>query len=133
MLLDNHGRKCALIIEDEPIIGQACLRVLSAEGFEVDLAENGLIAKELILKKSYDLCLSDIKIPKINGVDLYRYIEKEHAALADKVIFTTGDLLSKDTWLFLKEVDRPFLLKPFTPDQLKSVVKEFGNCTGFTN
>ena len=125
MWQDNSDRKWALIIEDEPTISRACQKVLVAEGFDVDIATNGLIAQELISKKSYDLCLSDIKMPKLNGVDLYRYIEKEHPKLVEKMIFTTGDLLSQDVGMFLEEVDRPFLPKPFTPDELKYILKEF--------
>ena len=121
----NPDRKIALIVEDEPAIGRACQRVLTAEGFEVDVAGDGVIAKEFISKKSYDLCLSDIRLPKMNGMELYRHIEQEYPGLTQKVIFTTGDLLSKDTRKFLKESERPFLLKPFTPEQLRSVVKEF--------
>ena len=64
-------------------------------------------------------------MPKLNGVDLYRYIEKEHPKLVEKMIFTTGDLLSQDVGMFLEEVDRPFLPKPFTPDELKYILKEF--------
>jgi CheY-like chemotaxis protein len=125
MWQENPERKFALIIEDEPAIGRACQRILTAEGFEVDIAGDGLIAKEFISKKSYDLCLSDIRLPKMNGMELYRHIEQEYPGLTQKVIFTTGDLLSKDTRKFLKESERPFLLKPFTPEQLRSVVKEF--------
>jgi len=125
MWQENPERKFALVIEDEPAIGRACQRILTAEGFEVDIAGDGLIAKEFISKKSYDLCLSDIRLPKMNGMDLYRHIELEYPGLAQKVIFTTGDLLSKDTGKFLKESERPFLLKPFTPEQLRSVVKKF--------
>ena len=124
MWQENPERKFALIIEDEPAIGRACQRILTAEGFEVDIAGDGLIAKEFISKKSYDLCLSDIRLPKMNGMELYRHIEQEYPGLAQKVIFTTGDLLSKDTGKFLKESERPFLLKPFTPEQLRSVIKE---------
>jgi DNA-binding response OmpR family regulator len=125
MWQDSSEHKWALIIEDEPTISRACQKVLMAEGFDVDIARNGLIAQELISTKSYDLCLSDIRLPKLNGVDLYRYIEQEHPTLAEKVIFTTGDLLSQDISMFLEEVDRPFLPKPFTPDELKCVLKEF--------
>jgi CheY-like chemotaxis protein len=125
MWQENRERKFALIIEDEPAISRACRRVLATEGFEVDVAGDGLTAKEFISKKNYDLCLSDIRLPKMDGIELYRHIEQEYPGLAHKVIFTTGDLLSKDTGKFLKESERPFLLKPFTPEQLKSVVREF--------
>lgn len=124
MSMYNSERKSAIVVEDEPLISRVCRRVLMAEGFDVDLAADGLIAKELIKTKFYDLCLSDIRTPEMNGVELYRYLEKEYPGLASKVIFTTGDVLSGNIGAFLKEVQRPFLAKPFTPDELKKVVQE---------
>lgn len=119
---DNVKRKWALVIEDEPVISRACKRTLETEGFEVDLAMNGLVAKEMVAVKNYDLCLSDIKTPGMNGMDFYKHIEKEHPSLTSKIIFTTGDSLSVNIDTFLKEVKRPILNKPFLPDDLRKIL-----------
>ena len=121
---DDVKRKCALIIEDEPLISRMCRKILAAEGFDVDLAANGLIAKEMVAKKEYDLCLSDVRTPEMNGMEFYAYIEKEFPVLTNKVVFTTGDVLSGNITIFLKTCQRPFLQKPFLPDELKKIVRK---------
>ena len=95
------------------MISRVCQRVLRGKGYEVDLAVNGLIAREMVKEKAYDLCLSDIRTPGMNGIELYRYLEQSDSDLAQKVIFSTGDIPSGNIENFLKEVKRPYLAKPF--------------------
>jgi CheY-like chemotaxis protein len=116
--------KRILVIEDEPVITRICIRVLTAYGFEVDTAASGDIARNMVRKKDYDLCLTDIRLPKMNGIEFYRYLESEHKPLADRVIFTTGDILSEEIKNFLAGVNRPFLPKPFTPEELIKIIKK---------
>jgi DNA-binding response OmpR family regulator len=113
-----------LVVEDEPSISQVCLRVLTAEGFEVDIAENGVKAQEKLKAKDYDVCLIDIKTPVMDGKRLYRWIVDKHPELVTEVIFTTGDAINPDTRVFLEQAGRPLLPKPFTLDELKTVVRE---------
>jgi len=124
MTQDNTHRRRALVVEDEPSISQICQRILMAEGFDVDIAMNGLIAKKMMDDKSYDICLTDIRTPAMDGIQLYQYLEQEHPELARRVIFTTGDVMSGYIAQFLKETKRPFLPKPFTPDELKQVIRD---------
>jgi CheY-like chemotaxis protein len=124
MAQDNIHRRRALVVEDEPVISQICRRVLMAEGFDVDIAMNGLIAKKMADDKSYDLCLSDIRTPAMDGIQLYQYLEQEHPELARRVIFTTGDVMSGYITQFIEGTKRPFIPKPFTPDELKQVIRD---------
>ena len=116
--------KRILVVEDEPGISQVCLRVLTSEGFEVDIAVNGDVAQEMLGGKAYDLCLIDLRTPIMNGKQLYQCIQEKHPELIDGVVFTTGDVMGGDTQSFLQQSGRPFLPKPFTPDQLKIIVRE---------
>lgn len=113
-----------LVVEDEPSISQVCLRVLTSEGFEVDIAVNCKIAQNMLVGKDYDLCLIDIRTPVMNGKQLYQWVNEKHPKLLNGVIFTTGDLISGDIESFLEQAGRPFLPKPFTPDELKTIVRE---------
>jgi CheY-like chemotaxis protein len=124
MTQDNTHRRRALVVEDEPVISHICRRILIAEGFDVDIAMNGLIAKKLVDDKSYDLCLSDIRTPAMDGTQLYQYLEQKHPELARRVIFTTGDVMSGYIAQFLEGTKRPCLPKPFTPDELKQVIRD---------
>ena len=118
------SRKRILVVEDEPSISQVCLRTLVSEGFDVDIAVNGVVAQDMVAKKEYDLCLLDIRTPVMNGRELYHHLKEEHPELINKVIFTTGDIMNSKLELFLKEAGRPFLPKPFTPDELRAIVRQ---------
>ena len=117
--------KRILVVEDEPAICEVCIRVLSNEGFEVEIAENGKVAQGRLGKKDYSLCLIDIRTPVMNGKELYQYILNNHPGMAERVIFTTGDLVEDYTRRFLELAGRPILPKPFTIGALREIVREF--------
>ena len=116
--------KRILVVEDEPVISAVCRRVLTGEGFDVEIAVNGIVAQDMIRNKQYDFCLIDIRTPKMNGRELYQWLKEKHPQLAGGVMFTTGDVMSGDIQSFIEHAARPFLPKPFTPDELKAIVKE---------
>jgi DNA-binding response OmpR family regulator len=112
-----------LVVEDEPVIAKVCMRTLSAEGFHVQIVDNGKAALEVLKEKGFDLCLIDIRTPEMNGTELYGRLEKKYPKMVKKVIFTTGDVLSANIKAFLEKANRPYLTKPFTPDELRAVVR----------
>lgn len=120
----NYASKKILLVEDEPIICYICIRTLKEEGLKVDVAENGRVAQQNISETNYDLALVDIRTPLMNGKDLYEYIKNNKPGLEEKIIFTTGDTMGDDTSAFLAKAGRPYLAKPFTPAELKEIVKK---------
>ena len=118
------GVKRILIVEDEPAICQVCRRALTNEGFEVDIAVNGDVAQDMLGEKDYDLCLIDIRMPVMNGKQLYQVILEKHPKLVKGTIFATGNMMDEYIKRFLELARRPFLLKPFTPDELKTIARE---------
>ena len=67
-----------LVIDDEKIIHESCGRVLQEEGFEVETALSGQEALEKLKKKRYNLVLSDIKMPGMNGIELLDKVKTEY-------------------------------------------------------
>ena len=125
MECNNRDGIWALVIEDEPVIARVCHRVLGAEGFEVDIAANGMAAKDMLGEKQYHLFLSDIRTPEMSGIEFYWYLKEKYPELAGRVVFTTGDILSDDVKTFVaKEPNVPLIPKPFDPDELRAVVRE---------
>ena len=116
--------KTILVVEDEPAIGDICLRVLPGEGYKVDIAVNGRVAQDMIEEKQYDLCLVDIRTPKMSGTELYQWLQRKYPQLTSRVIFTTGSVMGGDTITSVEQTGRPFLPKPFTPSELKNIVQE---------
>jgi DNA-binding response OmpR family regulator len=125
MVKGNGQGKKSLVVEDEPSIARMCIRALATEGFEVDIAADGKSAQARLSEQviRYDLCLIDIRTPGMNGIELYRYLEETGSEMINRVIFTTGDVVSEEIKTFLEETRRPFLPKPFTLDELRSVIK----------
>lgn len=123
--LNHECVRRVLLLEDEPIICRAAARTLTNHGFEVDIAANGLIAKEKVDEhKGYEFLIFDIKTPVMNGIQVFEYLENKYPELANKVIFTTGDSLGVITKNFLERINRPFLNKPYTPNQLVMLINE---------
>jgi DNA-binding response OmpR family regulator len=116
--------KRILVVEDDLSIGTMCQRVLTREGLEVEIAVNGSLAQDMIKKRQYDICLIDIRTPKMSGAELYQWLQKKYPRVANHVIFTTGSLIDEKTMAFIEQSGRSFLPKPFTPDELTAIVKE---------
>ena len=93
-----------LITEDEPEIREMMYNHLTHEGFEVDMAEDGVEALSLFSSNTYDLVLLDIMIPKIDGYGVCEYIKKQSdtpvvfiSALSDEKSQIRGyDLMADD-------------------------------------
>jgi len=125
MLKGNGQGKRGLVVEDEPSIARMCTRALGVEGFEVDVASDGKAAQTRLSENGdiYDLCLIDIRTPGMNGIELYQYLKETGSRMINRVIFTTGDIINEEIKTFLEKTGRPFLPKPFTLDELRSVIK----------
>lgn len=118
------SKKRILVIEDEPTIGLLCKRVLTASGFDVDVVNNGLDAKKVAEEKNYALCVSDVRLPGMTGIELYEHWRTSKNAIADRVVFITGDTMSNYVRDFLQKTDRPSVMKPFEPEDLVEAVRK---------
>ena len=112
-----------LVVEDEPSIAIVCQRVLAGEGLEVDVARNGKIAQDMIKQKPYDYYLLDIKMPVLDGKELFYWLREKYPATMERVMFMTGESLGAETHSFLKETGVSYLTKPFTPSELRAKLK----------
>ena len=83
-----------LIVEDEDAIRRVLVKILSEENssYSIDEAENGLVAQEKIKTNDYDLILSDIKMPKSDGVEVLQFSKKIKPETPVVMISGHGDL-----------------------------------------
>jgi DNA-binding response OmpR family regulator len=121
---NGSQKKRILIVEDEVSIGNFCRRVLCSAGFEADVATDGEKARQMIQCKDYDLFLVDLRLPILNGRELYNWLKITYPQSAARVIFMTGSIASETTDEFLKSSSRPVLLKPFTLAEMELMVKQ---------
>jgi CheY-like chemotaxis protein len=63
--------------------------------------------------------LTDLRMPEMDGPELYRQVRQRWPHLAASMIFISGDALSPAVQRFLAEVDRPLLEKPFAPAEVR--------------
>ena len=116
--------KSILIIDDEPSIASGLKRLLSRDGYSVETVANGHMALTKLRERSYDLLLSDMRMPEIDGPGLYRALEQEYPHLLRRVIFLTGDTLNPETKRFLDQSAAPCLTKPCTVAEIRRVIQE---------
>jgi PAS domain S-box-containing protein len=112
--------KRALVIDDESEIAEALADFLSIEGYASDIAIGGAAAKAHLAEGSYDLIVSDLRMPGIDGPALHAWVGANRPDLLPRLAFATGDTLGATAASFLAKVDRPVLEKPFTPDAVKA-------------
>ena len=116
--------KRILVVEDEPAIRDLCRRTLGAEGFKVDVANDGEEAQGKIAESQYDLLFIDVRLPKMSGREFFEWLQNKHPQLAARVAFTTGSVTSEEMTVFLEQSGRPCLFKPFGRDELTAFIRE---------
>jgi DNA-binding NtrC family response regulator len=110
-----------LVIDDEPAIGQACVRVLESDGHEVrylSMPEAGL---QTALSGDFDIILLDWKMPGLDGLEVLAQLKA--AAVPSEVIMITGHATVESAVQAMRQGTHDYLGKPFTPDQLKLAVR----------
>jgi DNA-binding response OmpR family regulator len=119
----TNGIQRILVVEDEPVISHVCQKVLMSQGFSVDVVADGKKAIEKINDQRYNLFILDLRMPGINGLQLYQYLADNRPELSQNVIFTTGDTTSHQLSEFLNGSEKVYLEKPFTPAELIAAVE----------
>lgn len=115
--------RTVLVVEDEGPLAEVMAEVLRAHGMVVEIAGDGRTARARLAEGSFDVVISDLKMPRMGGRELYREVAASRPELARRIIFSTGDTASADTQAFFNEVGNPWLMKPFHLKDLIDVVQ----------
>jgi CheY-like chemotaxis protein len=113
-----------LVVEDELGIAQMLTDVLEAYGYEVESAANGLLALAKIEARAYDLIISDLRMPELDGVGLYRQIKQRQPELLSRLLFVSGTADEPEYRRFLVESAVPILAKPFVLADLYELTRQ---------
>ena len=111
-----------LIAEDEDSLRGFVSRALELDGHEVDQAVDGAHGLERLRASGYDLLLSDIRMPVMDGSALYRALAVERPQQIDGLAFITGDTLTSGVRQFLETSERPYLEKPILPHDVRELI-----------
>ena len=112
-----------LIVDDEENITDMLKRHFTFLGHDITTAENGKEAKELLRKSVYDVVISDIVMPEMNGVDLLDHIRNEYPMM--RVIMMTGYVTLTNLLSCMSNQADTVIFKPF--DDLKEMENAVNN------
>jgi len=120
----SDARRRVLVVDDEPELAQTLAGLLKGEGFDVSIAVGGAAAIEQLRDGEFDLVLSDLRMPGVDGPELFAWVRAEKPDMAERIGFVTGDTLGPAAVHFLKEAGRPYIEKPFTRAAIRALVGE---------
>jgi PAS domain S-box-containing protein len=113
----------ALVVEDEPSVLDLVVALLEEYGWSVEVASGGHPALELLAKRTYDLIISDVRMPDGDGQVLYLGVRDRVPTLARRFIFITGDTANVEAWDFLEGTGVPVIEKPFSAAVFEEAVR----------
>jgi len=109
-----------LVIDDEDIVRLSCSRTLVPEGYELKMAKNGTEGLKMLEEDAFDLVLTDLKMPNMDGIEVLANI-KENWPATD-VVIVTGYQTVETAVKAIKLGAFDYIEKPFTPDTLIATV-----------
>jgi CheY-like chemotaxis protein len=115
--------KRILIVDDDDNLREVLSATLSQRDRAVDTARDGIEALALLDQNPYDVILSDLRMPGLDGPALYEALRAmRHPTTAPRVIFMTGNVGGRDYAAFLQATTEPMLEKPFNLDVVRHLV-----------
>jgi len=109
-----------LVVDDEKTVCNSCKKILTQEGYKVDVALSGEEALNKVRANGFDVVITDWKMPQIDGLELARRIKKENPDIA--VILITGYPSLETSIEATRSGVSDYVPKPFTPEELSDVM-----------
>jgi len=110
-------------VEDESSLRELIANILLLDQHEVDTVRDGAEALYRIEQRAYDLIISDLQMPNLDGPGLYTALRKRFGEALPRVIFVTGHAEADKFVPFLAETGDPVLTKPFSVEDLRTLVQ----------
>jgi len=121
--VEKRGIGHLLVVEDDEVVRTMVVRVLEKVGYQVDTGTDGLKALEKIESADFDLVICDVRMPRLNGIDLYKRLASVGPEIPARFLFITGDTVSAETIGFIEANGIPYLGKPFEIQDLLEAVR----------
>ena len=112
-----------LVVDDDLQIRAVAADTLAVIGHEVDVAQDGVDALYLLKHHVYDVIVSDLHMPILDGPGLYRALQQHYPTLLPHVVFLTGHADIEPYTTFLARTGAPILTKPFTRQDLRLLIE----------
>ena len=119
----SEKKNKVLIVDDNPVNQKLFKILLQKLGYEEDIASNGKEAVDKALRKEYDVCLMDVNMPVMNGIEATKEIRKDKPTLP--IIAITALAVQKDKEECLRAGMNDFVTQPVTIEDLKQKLQEW--------
>jgi len=116
--LQREHEGWVLIVDDESEVAEVLADILRSAGYEVHVAGGGNEALRWLENNPCDLLFSDVRMPDMDGISLWRTLKARHPELAGHMALVTGDTLSANIAPLIAETGLPCLEKPFLPEEV---------------
>jgi two-component system chemotaxis response regulator CheY len=113
----------ALVVDDSATIRAFVKTALEHQGFEVTEAKSGFEALKILPKERFNLIVTDVNMPDINGLELVKYVRKEEAHRGTPLIIISTDGRERDRDRGMQLGATAYLVKPFKPEDLIGLVR----------
>ncbi|GAA3980673.1 ATP-binding protein [Mucilaginibacter dorajii] len=114
-----------LLAEDNKMNQLIACKIFKKVGYNIDIAENGLDAINMLDKQQYDLVFMDIQMPEMDGLQATRNIIRKYGKSAPPIIAMTANVLSEDENECAMAGMKDFVSKPFTFERLENVIQKW--------
>ena len=111
-----------LILDDNAMITEMLGSMLDMFGYQAATANAGEDALAILAREHYDVVLSDLRMPGMNGQEFYRRAVAQHPELSHRIVFLTGDTISDGAREFFENTACPFLTKPYALQTVHDVI-----------
>ena len=118
------ARPRILVVDDDDSVRDFVATALSVKDYTVHTATNGREALSLLDQHDYDLVVSNMGMPELDGPGLYREVQRRRPEMAPPFLFVTGDYEKLDYVEFFQEAGVPALAKPFSESALSEAVEQ---------
>lgn len=126
---DQPDCASVLVVDDEAGVAQLTHDLLTDEGFMVTQSVNPREALAILESQTFDVVLSDFKMPGMDGEQFYKALAVIAPECAERIGFITGDAMSANVKTFFEKSGRPHIEKPIMRDELLGLVLELCECT----
>lgn len=106
-----------LVVDDEESIREFLEIMLKKENYEVTTAEDGLRAKEILAKKSFDMVISDMQMPNMTGIELLKHVKESYPDVVFMMITAFGTTETAVDAMKMGAYD--YVTKPFKIDEVR--------------
>ena len=117
-------RHLILVVDDEDNLRDVLVEVLRRDGYEVDSAVDGAEGLRRAGERRYDLVVTDLRMPGLEGPELYRALRERYPEQPPRVIFMSANTGIDEYASFLAETGEPALEKPFNLADMRQVVMQ---------